>query len=188
MEKGHSSLTDKLLNDATTINKEHSNTSSRLERETPNINENFLVPHDYRFSHAPRRLDIPPQNRKLSNISSVASEAKILYPYRFLVLGCFILTSCANGFSQFAYAPISVVLESLYGISPLATTTIVLIYYAGFLFFAPPFTYIMDKKGIGVPIVAAATMTLVGGWIRYLVVPTGNYYWITVGTLFSAIG
>ena len=79
-------------------------------------------------------------------------------------------------------------LENLYGISSLTPTLLVLIYYACFLIFAPIFTYFMDKKGIGVPIVLASTLTLVGAWVRYLVVPTGKFYWVMIGSAFSAIG
>ena len=112
----------------------------------------------------------------------------MLYKYRFVILLTFVMATAANGFGQFGYSPIANVIKELYPITSLQITLIVIIYYACYVVFFFPYTYFIDKKGIGKPIIVAAALTLIGAWIRYLVVPTGKFYWVLVGSVFSAAG
>ena len=73
-----------------------------------------------------------------------ASDIKVLYPYRWVMLASLAMCSCASGFGQLGFAPIASVLTKLYDISDLIPTMLVLIYFVAFVLLNFPIIFVMS--------------------------------------------
>ena len=120
--------------------------------------------------------------------SNRASDIKVLYPYRWVMLASLTMCSTASGFGQLGFAPIASVLTEVYGVSNLVPTMLVLCYFVAFILLNFPIIYVMEKFGIGCPLIFAGICTLLGAWVRYMVIPTGNLYWVLAGSFIQGIG
>eukprot|EP01119_Soliformovum_irregulare_P014392 TRINITY_DN3938_c0_g2_i1.p1 TRINITY_DN3938_c0_g2~~TRINITY_DN3938_c0_g2_i1.p1 ORF type:complete len:303 (-),score=71.21 TRINITY_DN3938_c0_g2_i1:40-948(-) len=107
---------------------------------------------------------------------------------RWIVLLVFMFLSVMNNLTQFSFSPLEEATRSYYNITLIELTMLALVYMiSGFTtrFVA---MWVIDNRGLGIGIVIAAILNLIGGWVRFY--PGSDrkgYAWLLTGQCFCAI-
>ena len=122
------------------------------------------------------------QKKKMSNESNQYTLYAIRWPM------CIFFTSSivASGLGMVGFTAISNNLTGIYGVSSLATTMLVLPFIILFIPWIFPANYLIDTKGIVIPVYIASVTMILGAWIRILV--NTNFYFVIGGQVLMAIG
>ena len=79
-------------------------------------------------------------------------------------------------------------ITELYHVNDIVPNMIPLSFLVVFIFINFPVIFILDRFGIGCPLIFAGFCTLIGTWVRYFVIPTRNFYWVLAGSFVQGIG
>lgn len=109
-----------------------------------------------------------------------------LYAIRWPMCIFFTTSIVASGLGMVGFTAVSNNLTGIYGVSSLATTMLVLPFIILFIPCIFPANYLIDTKGIQIPVYIASVSLLVGAWIRIFV--NNNFYFVIAGQVLMAIG
>ena len=131
------------------------------------------------------------ENSSSTEVDKKTGEGKskktyTLYPIRWPMCIFFTTSIVASGLGMVGFTAISNNLTGIYGVSSLATTMLVLPFIFLFIPWIFPANYLIDTKGVVIPVYIASVTLLAGAWIRILV--NTNFYFVIAGQVLMAIG
>lgn len=108
-----------------------------------------------------------------------------LYFRRWLIVAFFCTGLAGNGLGMMGFSPITPIIQDVYNIGDFEAQLLMLVFvllYPPLMF---PVNYIIEHKGIVIPIVISTICNVIGAWTRMLV--NTNFYLVIVGQIFMAI-
>ncbi|CDW89422.1 major facilitator superfamily protein [Stylonychia lemnae] len=112
------------------------------------------------------------------SLDSKGNPKLILYKRRWIILLCFSLALIASGMAMGTCVTISPLLKKLYGISAFEANFANLIYLVMYIPFNFVSIIVLKTYGLKVCIIIGAIVTIVGGWLRLLLVWTNFHVFL----------
>jgi cyanate permease len=109
-----------------------------------------------------------------------------VYPYRWVVLGVFMLIIATNQLLWITFAPITVDACAFFGVSDLQIGLLSMCFMIVFILFSIPASWIIDKYGIRIGVGIGALLTGLFGLMRGLV--PADYNFVLISQIGIAIG
>ena len=109
-----------------------------------------------------------------------------VYPYRWVVLGVFMLIIATNQLLWITFAPITVDSCAFFGVSDLQIGLLSMCFMIVFILFSIPASWIIDKYGIRIGVGIGALLTGLFGLMRGLV--PADYNFVLISQIGIAIG
>ncbi|XP_068085822.1 uncharacterized MFS-type transporter C09D4.1 isoform X3 [Anabrus simplex] len=91
-----------------------------------------------------------------------------VYRRRWLMLALFVLTSSANASHWLQYSIITNIMMRFYGVSSLAINWTSMVYMAAYIPLVFPASWLLDRKGLRVTLLAGAAIMTAGSWVKVL--------------------
>ena len=109
-----------------------------------------------------------------------------LYKWRWVIVIFFCTSVTASGVGMMGFSPITTIIQELYGITDFEAQLLMMVFVILYIPLMFPANYLIENKGICIPIYIASVTMILGAWIRMLV--NVNYNFVLVGQIFMAIG
>lgn len=109
-----------------------------------------------------------------------------VYGMRWVICIFFTTSIVASGLAMVGMSAITPIITSIYGVSGLETSMLVLPFIILFIPCIFPANYLIENYGISIPVYWASVTLLIGAWIRLLV--NVNFYIVIGGQVIMALG
>ena len=109
-----------------------------------------------------------------------------LYGWRWVIVTTFCASVTASGLGMMGFSPITTIIQELYGINDFEGQLLMLVFVILYIPLMFPANYLIENKGISIPIWIASVTMIAGAWIRMLV--NVNFYFVLIGQILMAFG
>ena len=92
----------------------------------------------------------------------------------------------ASGLGMIGFSPITTIIQSLYDIGDFEAQLLMLVFVILYIPWMFPANYLIENKGIAIPIYIASIAMIAGAWLRMLV--NVNFYFVIAGQAIMAFG
>uniref|UniRef100_A0A2S2PT36 Choline/ethanolamine transporter FLVCR1 n=1 Tax=Schizaphis graminum TaxID=13262 RepID=A0A2S2PT36_SCHGA len=120
-----------------------------------------------------------------NNIQPIITECK-LYKRRWLMLILFVLCSMINAVQWIQYSIISNVIIKFYNVSSFAVDFTSIIYMVTYIPLIFPASWILEKMGLRVAMVAGSFGTMIGAWFKVASSSPDRFYMTMIGQTIAA--
>ncbi|EXJ70772.1 uncharacterized protein A1O5_05762 [Cladophialophora psammophila CBS 110553] len=143
--------------------------SSSLDSPGPSIEDHRQAPD--------------PSTRTLSRISTTSTVEYKVYKRRFFGLAQLVLLNIVVSWDWIAFAPVSKTSAKYFDTSETNINWVSTAFLFAFCVTTPPTFYVLHKYGTKTAIIIAASLVLVGNWIKYGATRANNFGGVMVGQL-----
>ncbi len=118
--------------------------------------------------------------------SPITQRQYVVTPYRWVLLSCFSLALAGSGFCMVGFSAVATVLVSIYDTSDFMLSFCVLIYLILYVPANFVVMFLLNKYGVRVTLICGALLSLIGAWLRMLIVAIPNFGVVLGGSAFVA--